>query len=91
MPRPILTRFELLALVIAMTACASSTSVLRTGQDKFTVTVPLFAGGQLEATTEASDFCERYRKKLFPLYGQQLADNGPGQPPAYSMTFRCNP
>jgi hypothetical protein len=94
MARHILIPVALLAFVSAVAACASSPSILRTGQDSYTVTVPLFGGersGREEATLEATDFCERDGKKLVPDLVQQLADNGPGHPSAYSMTFQCKP
>jgi hypothetical protein len=89
-------RIVLMAGLLALGGCASSTGVLPAGPDTYTVTeasAPV-RGGSIEAqrvaSNEANAYCEQ-RGRVFVPTTMNTAGNLYNQygPTGYSITFRC--
>ena len=90
-------RAFLIAMALALGACAHSTGVLPAGPDTYTLTErfsPIRGGrdeAQREALTKANDFCTTMGKKFVPNnMGQAGNLNDPSGPSTgYTVTFKC--
>jgi hypothetical protein len=87
-----------LAIALAVTACATSTGILAVGLDTYTVSemrAPALGGGpeaQRAVLAEANAFCASQGRVFAPVFMRPDGDPyTPYYPTAYDATFRCVP